>query len=168
MLVIFSPGKLCGSFRDNSLHQEGTLNIIYSLIFGLNFYDFYPGSYINNHPMQPLFYYLKLLLSKDLYSTCLRAFSMLNAGSACLPLRRVPLNREFNVVLISLSPLSFFRCKLGASLRTLWTPKDTGQISQELSYHTSPSLPLARGSPRLPLMTAGQGKYPLGEGRETA
>lgn len=117
--LFFLLGKLCGSFRDNSLNQEGTYNIIYSLIFALNFYDFYPGSYINNHPMQPLFYYLKsvslvtpfkrplLHLPPDIEKT--QGLFSAKRWKCMSPLPQVPLNSEFNVVLMSLAPLSFLR-----------------------------------------------------------
>lgn len=176
MLVIFSPGETLWVLQRQFTKPRGYLEYYIFSNICAEFLWFLSGSYINNHPMQPLFYYLKSVSSVTPFKRPLlhlppdteKTQGLFSAKRwKCMsPPPQVPLNCEFSVVRISLSPLSFLRWELGASLRTLWTPKDTGQISQELSYHTLRSLPLAPVSPGPPLMTAGQGKCPLGEERE--
>lgn len=99
MKVIFITGQLLWV-----LQRQLT-----TLIFRLKFYDFYLGSYINNHLHESSFSLSEVSIlwpisSKDLYSIHLMileklsAFSLLNSGGS---LQRVPLNWEFSVVLIS-------------------------------------------------------------------
>lgn len=116
MKVIFITGQLLWV-----LQRQLT-----TLIFRLKFYDFYLGSYINDHSHESSFSLSEVSIlwpisSKDLYSICLvileklSAFSLLNSGGS---LQSVPLNWEFSVVLISLLPLSP-KWELGTSFYSL-------------------------------------------------